>query len=47
MPCARCWRVHVELVSGWYSGELARRSVEEEIAAVGPHLELLAATAPT
>ena len=32
---------HVELVSGWYSGELARRSVEEEIAAVGPHLQLL------
>ena len=31
----------VELVSGWYSGELARRPVEEEIAAVGPHLNLL------
>jgi inosose dehydratase len=30
------------LVSGWYSGRLARRSVEEEIEAVGPHLELLA-----
>src|SRR5438876_7286559 len=30
------------LVSGWYSGELARRSVEKEIAAVDPHLELLA-----
>jgi inosose dehydratase len=30
------------LVSGWYSGELARRSVEEEIAAVGLHLKLLA-----
>jgi inosose dehydratase len=30
------------LVSGWYSGRLARRSVEEEIAAVGPHLRLLA-----
>jgi inosose dehydratase len=29
-------------VSGWYSGELARRSVEEEITAVGPHLDLLA-----
>jgi inosose dehydratase len=29
-------------VSGWYSGELARRSVDEEIAAVGPHLDLLA-----
>jgi inosose dehydratase len=32
----------LELVSGWYSGRLARRSVEEEISAVGPHLELLA-----
>ena len=32
----------LELVSGWYSGELARRSVEEEIAAVGSHLKLLA-----
>ena len=32
----------LELVSGWYSGELARRSVDEEIAAVGPHLKLLA-----
>jgi len=31
------------LVSGWYSGRLARRSVEEEIAAVTSHLELLAA----
>jgi inosose dehydratase len=30
------------LVSGWYSGELARRSVEEEIAAAGSHLKLLA-----
>ena len=30
-------------VSGWYSGELARRSVEEEIAAVEKHLALLAA----
>jgi inosose dehydratase len=30
-------------VSGWYSGRLARRSAEQEIAAVGPHLELLAA----
>ena len=29
-------------VSGWYSGELARRSAEEEIAAVEPHLRLLA-----
>ena len=32
----------LELVSGWYSGRLARRTVDEEIAAVGPHLELLA-----
>jgi inosose dehydratase len=32
----------LELVSGWYSGRLARRTVEEEIAAVGPHLSLLA-----
>ncbi len=33
----------LELVSGWYSGRLARRSVEEEIEAVGAHLALLAA----
>jgi len=32
----------LELVSGWYSGRLARRSVEEEVEAVGPHLKLLA-----
>ena len=32
----------LELVSGWYSAELARTSVEEEIDAVGPHLKLLA-----
>jgi inosose dehydratase len=32
----------LELVSGWYSGQLARRSAEEEIRAVGAHLELLA-----
>jgi len=32
----------LELVSGWYSGELARRSVQEESAAVAPHLKLLA-----
>jgi len=30
------------LVSGWYSGRLARRSAADEIAAVGPHLTLLA-----
>jgi inosose dehydratase len=29
-------------VSGWYSGRLARSSVEEEIERVGPHLERLA-----
>ena len=33
----------LELVSGWYSGRLAQRSVEEETAAAGSHLELLAA----
>jgi inosose dehydratase len=32
----------LELVSGWYSGRLAKRSTEEEIAAVAPHLKLLA-----
>ena len=37
----------LELVSGWYSGELARRSVEEEIAAVGPHLALLSENGAT
>ena len=31
----------LSLVSGWYSGRLARRSAAEEIAAVGPHLRLL------
>ena len=31
------------LVSGWYSAHLARRSSAEEIAAVAPHLDLLAA----
>jgi inosose dehydratase len=36
-------RHDLALVSGWYSGELARRSVDEEIAAVEPHLRLLAA----
>src|SRR6202142_902539 len=30
------------LVSGWYSGRLAERSADEEIEAVGPHLDLLA-----
>ncbi|MEC5162624.1 MULTISPECIES: myo-inosose-2 dehydratase [unclassified Janthinobacterium] len=37
----------LECVSGWYSGRLARRSVEEEIAAVGPHLRLLAESGAT
>ncbi|WP_374496590.1 myo-inosose-2 dehydratase [Vogesella indigofera] len=31
----------VECVSGWYSGQLAERSVEEEIAGVESHLRLL------
>jgi len=29
------------LVSGWYSGRLARRSVRDEISAIEPHLRLL------
>src|SRR6201993_2006026 len=37
----------LSLVSGWYSGRLARRSVEEEIASVGPHLDLLAQNGAT
>lgn len=32
----------LEVISGWYSGRLAQRSVAEEIAAVEPHLNLLA-----
>jgi inosose dehydratase len=32
----------LELVSGWYSGRLARGTVQDEIKAVGPHLKLLA-----
>ncbi|GAB7537489.1 myo-inosose-2 dehydratase [Burkholderia sp. 3C] len=35
------------LVSGWYSGRLAERGVQEEIDAVGPHLELLASNGAT
>jgi inosose dehydratase len=31
------------LVSGWYSAQLCRRSVDDEIAAVADHLDLLAA----
>ena len=34
-------------VSGWYSGELARRPVDEEIAAADAHLTLLAANGAT
>lgn len=34
-------RHQLKLVSGWYSGELLTRSVEEEIAAVQAHLTLL------
>ncbi|AOK58864.1 myo-inosose-2 dehydratase [Burkholderia ubonensis] len=37
----------LSLVSGWYSGRLAQRSVDEEIAAVGPHLDLLAQNGAT
>jgi inosose dehydratase len=35
-------KYELDCVSGWYSGRLAERSAEEEIAAVGPHLALLA-----
>jgi myo-inosose-2 dehydratase len=31
----------LELVSGWYSGELRNRTVEEEITAMRPHFDLL------
>ncbi|KWB41123.1 myo-inosose-2 dehydratase [Burkholderia ubonensis] len=37
----------LSLVSGWYSGRLAQRSVEDEIAAVDPHLDLLAQNGAT
>jgi inosose dehydratase len=37
----------LECVSGWYSGRLAQRSVEEEIEAVTPHLRLLAESGAT
>lgn len=33
----------LDLISGWYSSALLTRSVEEEIAALGPHLALLKA----
>jgi len=35
------------LVSGWYSGRLAKRSAEAEIAAAGAHLQLLAENGAT
>jgi inosose dehydratase len=42
-PLRRVLAAHGQaLVSGWYSGRLARHSVAAEIAAVGPHLKLLA-----
>jgi len=39
----------LECISGWYSGQLAdaNRTVEQEIAAVGPHLRLLAENGAT
>jgi inosose dehydratase len=40
-------RYGLALVSGWYSGRLACRSVAEEIEAVGPHLRLLSANGAT
>lgn len=36
-------RHDLQLVSGWYSGRLLERSVEDEIAAVQSHLTLLRA----
>jgi inosose dehydratase len=33
----------LEFVSGWYSGEMRNRTVEQEVAAMRPHLELLKA----
>jgi len=32
----------LQLVSGWYSGQLAARSAEEEIAAIQPHVRMMA-----
>ncbi|KWK90965.1 myo-inosose-2 dehydratase [Burkholderia ubonensis] len=37
----------LSLVSGWYSGRLAQRSIDDEIAAVDPHLDLLAQNGAT
>jgi len=36
-------RHRLDLVSGWYSAQLCRRSVADEIAAIAGHLDLLAA----
>jgi inosose dehydratase len=36
-------RFDLDLVSGWYSAELLRRSVQDEFAAMRPHLDLLQA----
>ncbi len=36
-------RYRLEFVSGWYSAELRNRSVEQEIAAMRAHLDLLKA----
>jgi len=42
-------KYHLECVSGWYSGQLAHadRTVAQEIAAVAPHLRLLAENGAT
>jgi inosose dehydratase len=40
-------KYNLACVSGWYSGRLVHRSVDEEIAAVGPHLKLLADSGAT
>ena len=37
----------LDCVSGWYSGRLAHGTVEDEIEAVGPHLDLLAKNGAT
>jgi inosose dehydratase len=36
-------RFDLDLVSGWYSAELLRRSAQDELAAMRPHLDLLKA----
>src|SRR3954451_22740379 len=40
---AKLAEYRLEFVSGWYSAELRTRTVEEEIRAMQPHLDLLAA----